>query len=425
MADGVEKYIEFKAGQASREIDKLIGRLLSVTKTLNNMERAVNSINFEKFTPAISSFVNSFNKIQGVSQNITNIQLMAQALNRFKMTAVELNKSDLTVSFAKISQGIYKFTDSIQRMSLLNDTIQKIASLGLAINRLVNASIKLQNLKVSFTSLTQAIYAFVGSILRIKDLDEATTKLERLSAVLDRLKSNTRKSSINSIGTGLERATKSASSLNTNIMKTNSSLGTTHSTLNRIADVTRRIFGYLRFSSLMRLWHILTRIGSALYDLEKVYAEYQENINLATVAYGGLEKATANLYPFVERLTTAFGLNESQVIRSIGLFKQMGNAMRLTQSDSELLSEGLTKMAYDISSLYNISFDRAMSALQSALVGQTKPIRGATGADITERTLSQTLLDLGIKTEIRDLSYVEKRLVMVISLTKQLANAER
>ena len=32
--------------------------------------------------------------------------------------------------------------------------------------------------------------------------------------------------------------------------------------------------------------------------------------------------------------------------------------------------------------------------------------------------------DLGLKQEIRDLSYVEKRLVMVISLTKQLANAE-
>lgn len=51
---------------------------------------------------------------------------------------------------------------------------------------------------------------------------------------------------------------------------------------------------------------------------------------------------------------------------------------------------------------------------------QTKPIRGATGADITENTLRITLQDLNIGKEIRELSYVEKRLIMVISLTKQL-----
>lgn len=55
---------------------------------------------------------------------------------------------------------------------------------------------------------------------------------------------------------------------------------------------------------------------------------------------------------------------------------------------------------------------------------QTKPIRGATGADITENTLRITLKDLNIGKEIRDLSYVEKRLIMVISLTKQLEEAE-
>lgn len=55
---------------------------------------------------------------------------------------------------------------------------------------------------------------------------------------------------------------------------------------------------------------------------------------------------------------------------------------------------------------------------------QTKPIRGATGADITENTLRITLQDLNIGREIRELSFVEKRLIMVISLTKQLTNAQ-
>jgi hypothetical protein len=51
---------------------------------------------------------------------------------------------------------------------------------------------------------------------------------------------------------------------------------------------------------------------------------------------------------------------------------------------------------------------------------QTRPVRGATGADITEKTLQKTLGDIGIDRSIKDLSYVEKRLIMVVSLSKQL-----
>lgn len=168
MADRVEKNIELNAAKANIEIDKLVKRLDGVVKVLDRIEKTANSISFEKFIPAINSFANSFSRLKIDPANLSSIQLMAQALNRFKMTATELNKYDFTVSFAKITRGIYSFMDSINRMNNLNDTIVKLADLARAINRLTNASINLQNLKVSFTSLTQAIYAFTGSIFRIK-----------------------------------------------------------------------------------------------------------------------------------------------------------------------------------------------------------------------------------------------------------------
>lgn len=168
MADRVEKNIELNAAKANIEIDKLVKRLDKVNDTLLKIENSARSISFEKFVPAINSFANSFNKLKIDPTNLMNIQTMAQALNRFKMTAVELNKSNLDVSFAKITRGIYSFMDSVNRMDNLNATITKVADLARAINRLSNASINLQNMKVSYTSLTQAIYAFTGSILRIK-----------------------------------------------------------------------------------------------------------------------------------------------------------------------------------------------------------------------------------------------------------------
>ena len=57
------------------------------------------------------------------------------------------------------------------------------------------------------------------------------------------------------------------------------------------------------------------------------------------------------------------------------------------------------------------------------MAGQTKPIRGATGGDITQNTLQQTLDELNIDAQITNLSYAEKRLITIVSLTRQLSEA--
>lgn len=439
MANGkVEKIIEFQAGKAISQLDQVINRLNKTNQVLAKLEKQANAISFEKFIPSINKFANSFAKLKIDPQNLNNIQIMAQALNRFRMTTMELNKKGVDVTFAKVTKAIYSFSNSVSRMNLLNDTISKIASLGLAINRLVNSSMKLQNTKVAFTSLTQAIYAFVGSILRIKDLDSVIVKLERLANAMEKLKVNSKnftvvrdfaefektKKKISSLEEKIKKLKEEIKKLNAETSKTPSILNKVQKAMGSLQAGIGTIASYLRFSMFRSFLYTMRRLGRWVYDMTKAYASYIENINLATVAYNGLEESMKSLYPFVEKISLAFGLNESEVIRAVGLFKQMANAMQLTQEQGDLLSTGLTKMAYDISSLYNLPFDRALSALQSALVGQTKPIRSATGADITENTLRLTLQDLNIGKEIRELSFVEKRLVMVISLTKQLANAQ-
>ena len=402
MADKIQKSIEFKAAKAVGEIDKLISRLQRTSDMLKRVEQTANGISFQKFIPAINAFVKSFSKLDALPKNIENIRVMAQALNRFKMVAVELNKADFSVSFAKITRAIYSFTDSIRRMEVLATTINQIAELGRAINRLVNASIKLQNMKVSFTSITQAIYAFVGSILRIKDLDEVIVKLERLATAMDTLVKSSKKFTVVRDFAEFEKSKKKISGLQETIAKLKDELkklkGETKITLNIADKIPNVIKGIqsgiansinalgnsiislsnrIKTMNLTYIYYWAKRIGNILYDLVKVYAEYQENINLATVAYGKLNgemRAMTELYPFVEKMSKAFGLNESELIRSVGLFKQMANAMRLTAEQGDLLSEGLTKMAYDISSLYNISFERAISALQSSLVCKKLPL---------------------------------------------------
>ena len=164
----------------------------------------------------------------------------------------------------------------------------------------------------------------------------------------------------------------------------------------------------------------LKRVSSIITELTTKSADYLENLNLFGVAFGESRTEAEKL---VNKLNEMYGLDESQLTNMVGIFRQLANAMGLAVETSDKLSKLLTYMSIDISSLYNMNIESAGSVLQSSLAGQTKPIRGATGADITQQTLQTTLDTIGVDRYIADLSYAEKRLVIIISLTQQLEEA--
>lgn len=172
----------------------------------------------------------------------------------------------------------------------------------------------------------------------------------------------------------------------------------------------------------------LQSVVQSMSKYTSVSADYVENLNLMNVAYHRLEDSTdeASLAgeKLVNTLSEMYGLDESSLTRTVGIFKQLSNAMGVSDELGNRLTKTLTQMSIDVSSLYNVSFERAVSVLQSSLAGQTKPIRGLAGGDITETTLQMTLETIGIDRSIRDLSYVEKRLVIVISLLNQLNESQ-
>lgn len=163
----------------------------------------------------------------------------------------------------------------------------------------------------------------------------------------------------------------------------------------------------------------LSRVYSGIVKVTQKSSEFLESFNLFQVAFDGNYKEAER---FMNKMTEMYGLDESWAIRTIGLFKQLANAMGLTADVGDRLSTLLTQMSVDISSLYNLDVSQVPSILQSALAGQTKPARRL-GADITQTTLQTTLDSLGIDRQIANLSYAEKRLLIVISLTRQLTQA--
>lgn len=157
-----------------------------------------------------------------------------------------------------------------------------------------------------------------------------------------------------------------------------------------------------------------------LINATKPQSEYVENINLMNVAFGESQDMANS---FIESLSNVIGLDASPLTRQIGVFRQMSNAMGYTAETADMLSRNLTKMQLDMASLYNLDFERAGNALESALTGQVKTIRSLTGADITQATLQQYALAHGIDETVTKMTRAEKAILIYLSLADQMAEA--
>ena len=238
--------------------------------------------------------------------------------------------------------------------------------------------------------------------IRFKNYVNGEKKLEKYAETLSKIKSVT--SGIdNGMIKNVEKSATSTSKINDDVK-----------------DMSKYIKLAFNYTTVREFSRALNRAFTAMSNLATKSSDYLENINLFQVAF---DNTYRNAEQFVNKLNEMYGLDESWLIRTVGIFKQLSNAMNLSTEQGTKLSTLLTQMSIDISSLYNIDIERASSTLQSALAGQTKPIRGATGADITQNTLQQTLNELDIDRTITQLSYAEKRLVTIVSLTRQLSEA--
>ncbi len=224
-------------------------------------------------------------------------------------------------------------------------------------------------------------------------------KLEKYSETLIKINSV-----LSGLNTGMTRQLESSATNIKDISKDVSSMSKKMNVVFNLGVVTKYIGA-------------IKKLGAGFTSLAKQSFDYLENFNLFQVAFKGNYNSAER---FINKMTEMYGLDESWLTQTVGKFKQLTNAMNLTAETGEKVSKLLTQMSLDISSLYNVDIDRAASTLSSAMAGQTKPIRGVAGADITQPTLQVTLDQLGIENTVNQLSFAEKRLLIIISLTRQL-----
>lgn len=176
--------------------------------------------------------------------------------------------------------------------------------------------------------------------------------------------------------------------------------------------------GFLKLSKWTAVLYSAKRLGNYMGKIVQYGADYTETLNLWETAMGSnLTVATE----FVSKMNEAYGISEKTLMNAQAIFKNMlGSLGQISDTMAYSLSEGITQMALDYASLYNVTFEQAFTKFQAALAGQVRPIRSVAGYDITENTLFQLYQQLGGEKTMRQLSRTEKQLLSILAIFNQM-----
>lgn len=158
--------------------------------------------------------------------------------------------------------------------------------------------------------------------------------------------------------------------------------------------------------------------GRKLADIVQLSMDYVETQNLWQVAN---RENVALASEFVDKMNKAYGISEQTLMNYQAIFKNMLSALGdLSDMVSTTLSQQLTQLALDFSSLYNVTIANAMQKFQAVLSGQVRPIRSVSGYDITENTIYDIYKGMGGEKSMRQLSQLEKRLLRIYAVFDQM-----
>ena len=248
----------------------------------------------------------------------------------------------------------------------------------------------------------------VGNIL-INIETKANNTIKTVDNLINRLNAlQSRLNKLNRTNTGIDKA-------NNSLRKTTKELDNIN---NKSKSASKSFSTLFNLGKIYFLINYFKRVGTAIGNMASNAVNFNETLNKFQVSMKGYYPEALG---FVNELTKAFNLSTESVMDYQSTFNNMLSALGgLSQETSYYLSESLTRMAIDYASLFNVSVETAMSQFESALAGQVRSIRSTSGFDITERTLYGVYQELGGTKTMRQLSQLEKRLLIVLAIQKQM-----
>lgn len=394
MADNVEiQGLEFQIVNDSTQTEQ---GLEALRNTLGRLRTACGST-ATGLSGTAKSVRELKNALQGlnsgdVQQKITRI---AGALNALGQVSNVKISSSVANQLTAISGAIdnLKWTDG-DKLTALADGLRPLSELGKSnLTTFIN---QLGKLPTVIEELEKA------------DIDKFTRQMTDLAAAMKPFADEMQKVSngFSAFPSRIQRLITSTERYNSTVRR-----ATTHTGL------FGKALGGLKFAV---VWQMARRVGSMLGTVITESNEYQENMNLFTVAMGEYAESALE---YGETVSEVLGIDLSDWIRNQGVFNTLLTGFGDTSDRAALMSKNLTQLGYDLSSFFNISVEDSMQKLQSGISGELEPLRRL-GYDLSQARLEAVALSLGIDKSVSSMTQAEKAELRYYAIMTQVTTAQ-
>lgn len=161
-------------------------------------------------------------------------------------------------------------------------------------------------------------------------------------------------------------------------------------------------------------------IGKVISDSVKAGMEAIESDNLFSVSLG---KHANEVYDWSNEVSNALGLSAVEIRKNTGVIYNMTSSMGLAEKQALTMSKGVTLLANDMASFYNLNTEEAFNKIRAGITGETEPLK-ALGILVDENTIKQVAYSEGIATVGSELTQQQKVLARYVAILKQTGNAQ-
>lgn len=134
-------------------------------------------------------------------------------------------------------------------------------------------------------------------------------------------------------------------------------------------------------------------ISSAFSFFYNESAEYIERLNLFNVAMGSASQSAS---AFAQKVSDAMGIDPGKWMEYQGTLNMMIEGFGVASDKAQIMSQNLTQLSYDYSSLMNVDVSTAFDKIQSAMSGQIKGLKEY-GNNVSVAMVKQTGLKYGLQ----------------------------
>lgn len=334
---------------------------------------------FSKIQEALPKIISQLNQLKNILGSISNISIK--------------------------SNGLTNLIKQINKLDTIKNIDVQLANLNRTLGSINFSNIK--NLREELAKMKKEYNDFISMMNR-----QTGNKIKKTNTAINVKNSNYQSSGLNDLnGTRNQNITSYIRQMNDGLISIDNTAKKTKKSINEMFTLGRA-YWFINYTK--QMFRGLGNIIQKALDFTEVENYFGRSMN------NMYDKAMS----FQNKLSEMHGMSMSTMMNAQATYKNMiGSLGGLSDDMAYRLSETVTKMTLDFSSLYNVDFEKTVQKMQSALSKQVRPIRSVSGYDITQSVLGATASNIGITRTISEMNELEKRLLVILTLMQQMRNS--